>query len=73
MKTVLAPGAPWPTTEVKKPNRQREVGLKAVRINFEKASLDYFLQTKEELNRSKVASNARDRDKQSGRFKGNNG
>jgi hypothetical protein len=61
MKTVLAPGAPWPTTKEKKPHRLREVGLKTVRINFEKANLDYFFKTHEELNRSKIASKKRNR------------
>jgi len=76
MKTVLAPNAPWPKTEpVKKPYRQREVGLKTVRISTENGSLDYFLSTHEELNRSKIsatrsktASANRVRDKLSGRF-----
>jgi hypothetical protein len=67
MKTVLAPGAPWPTTKEKKPHRLREVGLKTVRINFEKATLDYFFKTHEELNRQKIASEKRKRDA-NGRF-----
>ena len=72
-KTVLAPNAPWPKWETveKKPYRQREVGLKTVRIAKENDSLDYFLQTHEELNHYKAASAHRTRDKLSGRFKSN--
>lgn len=74
-KTVLAPNAPWPKWETaeKKPYRQREVGLKTVRIAKENDSLDYFLKTHEELNNYKAASSHRTRDKLSGRFKSNRG
>lgn len=74
-KTVLAPNAPWPKWETveKKPYRQREVGVKNVRIARENNSLDYFLQTHEELNHYKTASKHRTRDKLSGRFKSNRG
>jgi hypothetical protein len=72
-KTVLAPNAPWPKLEVeKKPYRQREVGLKTVRILSENGSLDYFLKTHEELNKSKAAITHRKRDKLSGRLLPNN-
>lgn len=70
-KTVLAPNAPWPKhEEPKKPYRQREVGMKNVRIALENTSLDYFLKTHEELNNYKTASRNRARDELSGRFKG---
>ncbi len=74
-KTVLAPNAPWPKWETmeKKPYRQREVGTKIVRIAKENDSLDYFLETNEELNHYKTASAHRTRDKLSGRFTGNRG
>ena len=74
-KTVLAPNAPWPKWETveKKPYRQREVGLKNVKIAMENYSLDYFLQTHEELNNHKAASAHRTRDKLSGRFQSNRG
>ena len=74
-KTVLAPNAPWPKWETveKKPYRQREVGVKNVKIARENGSLDYFLQTHEELNHYKTASAHRTRDKLSGRFTGNRG
>jgi hypothetical protein len=52
----------------KKPYRQREVGVKNVKIAGENGSLDYFLQTHEELNHYKAASAHRTRDKLSGRF-----
>jgi hypothetical protein len=55
----------------KKPYRQREVGLKTVRISSENGSLDYFLKTHEELNQSKIATKSRIRDKLSGRFTSN--
>jgi hypothetical protein len=70
-KTVLAPNAPWPTTVEKKPYRQREVGIKNVRIALENTSLDYFLQTHEELNHYKTASTHRTRNELSGRFTSN--
>ena len=74
-KTVLAPNAPWPKIEKveKKPHRKRETGLKTVRIAKENDSLDYFLQTHEELNHYKTASAHRTRDKLSGRFQSNRG
>jgi DNA polymerase III delta subunit len=68
-KTVLAPNAPWPKWD-KIPQKIERV-TKTVRINFEKASLDYFLETHEELNKSKTASKSRTRDKLSGRFTSN--
>jgi hypothetical protein len=55
----------------KKPYRLREVGLKTVRISSENGSLDYFLKTHEELNKSKTATKSRTRDKLSGRFASN--
>ena len=74
-KTTLAPNAPWPKWETveKKPQRQREVGMKTVRIALENTSLDYFSQTYEELNNYKTASAYRTRDKLSGRFTSNRG
>lgn len=72
-KTVLAPNAPWPKWETaeKKPHRQREVGMKTIRIALENTSLDYFSKTYEELNNYKAASAHRTRDKLSGRFTSN--
>ena len=70
-KTVLAPNAPWPKWETQEKKPSRVVGLKTVRIDFDKTSLDYFLETHEELNQSKIATKSRIRDKLSGRFKSN--
>lgn len=58
-KTTLVPNAPWPKIEKpKKIYRQREVGLKKVRISHENTSLDYFLTQLNEIpNRHKVRDN----------------
>jgi len=71
IKTGLAPNAPWPKWEnqEKKPYRQREVGLKTVKIAREYVGVDYFKETREEINRCKIAAKSRTRDKLSGRFK----
>jgi hypothetical protein len=62
-KTVLAPNAPWPKWDQIQPKIERVA--KTVRINFEKASLDYFAETNEQLNNYK---RARVRDPSTGRF-----
>lgn len=69
-KTVLAPNAPWPTPQEIQP-KTKQVGLKKVKIACENDSLDYFLQTHEELNQYKITAGNRIRDKLSGRFKSN--
>lgn len=56
----------------KKPVKKRDFGQKKVRIAMENDSLDYFLQTYEELNHNKVASAHRTGNKLSGRGKDNN-
>jgi hypothetical protein len=70
MKTVLAPGAPWPKPE-ELPVLKPKSGWRKVQIACENDNLNEFLQSHEELNRKKIATKFRVRDKLSGRFKSN--
>jgi hypothetical protein len=69
-KTILAPNAPWPKASeipVLKPKQK----WKVIHISCENDNLDYFQETHDQLNRKKVASSHRVRDKLSGRFTAN--
>ena len=65
IKTVLAPNAPWPKPDEKLVKRL----LTKIKIKHENVGLDYFLDEHEELNKSKITTKHRVRDKLSGRFK----
>ena len=70
MKTVLAPNAPWPKHD--EPVKvYRQPRPPAPKLNLESLNFDYFKETREELNQSKIATKSRIRDKLSGRFTGN--
>jgi hypothetical protein len=65
IKTVLAPNAPWPVwEEEEKP--KHVPGKKAAPIKFDRATLDYFAEAREQINNYK---RERPRDKSTGRFK----
>ena len=67
MKTVLAPNAPWPKYD--EPVKvYRQPRPPAPKLNLECLNVDYFKESREELNQSKIAAINRSRDKLSGRF-----
>ena len=68
MKTVLAPNAPWPKYDEAPVKVYRKPRPPAPKLNLESLNIDYFKETREELNQSKIAANNRIRDKLSGRF-----
>ena len=68
MKTVLAPNAPWPKHDEAPVKVYRQPRPPAPKLNLESLNVDYFKETREELNQSKIAANNRIRDKLSGRF-----
>lgn len=66
IKTVLAPNAPWPKWE-KTPAVKRKSANHPT-IKMDKSVLDYFAETRDEINMAKTSTKHRARDRLSGRF-----
>ena len=64
---MLVPTAPWPK-QTELPVLKPKQKWKVIHISCENDDLDYFKETREELNKSKIAAQHRVRDKLSGRF-----
>lgn len=67
MKTVLAKNAPWPNLQAKPEPKVRQPRPPAPKLNLG-GDLDYFAETREQINKSKIAAKSRAREGSTGRF-----
>ena len=66
IKTVLAPNAPWPKWEQNPVVKKKPANHP--KIKMDNSVLDYFSETRDEINKAKTSDKHRVRDRISGRF-----
>jgi hypothetical protein len=72
MKTVLAPNAPWPNHQLIEKQKKTTIKKRNHPIVKLDNDLDYFAETREQLQAIKDSKKSRARDVTTGRFKGDN-